>query len=59
MAQPEAKPSGVYILHWLWQNDKNPTQAGVFGLDALVKWGDNHVCVHSSAPLICTSFSHS
>lgn len=24
MAQPEARPSGVYILRWLWQNDKNP-----------------------------------
>lgn len=23
MAQPEPEASGVYILHWLWQNDKN------------------------------------
>lgn len=24
MAQPEPRASGVYILHWLRQNDKNP-----------------------------------
>lgn len=22
MAQPEPEGSGVYILHWWWQNDK-------------------------------------